>query len=70
MRVSQASDKSPASPPQAYTRLHSHFRWQVPELFNIAHVCCTRWAAQPDATKRVAIRAYETGASGQFYTYS
>ena len=70
MRVSQASDKSAASPPQAYTRLHSHFRWQVPERFNIAQVCCARWAAPPDATKRVAIRAYETGASGQFYTYS
>jgi acetyl-CoA synthetase len=70
MRVSQASDKSPASPPQAYTWLHSNFRWQVPERFNIAQVCCGRWAAQPDASERVAIQAYPTGARGQFYTYS
>lgn len=70
MRVSQASDKSPALPPQAYTRLHSHFRWQVPEQFNIAQVCCGRWAAQPDASKRVAIHAYPTGATGHLHTYS
>jgi hypothetical protein len=43
--------------PEAYQRLHSTFRWAVPEHFNIAEVCCGRWARQPDATKRVASRA-------------
>ncbi len=28
-----------------YDALHGGFRWQVPEFFNIAEVCCTRWAA-------------------------
>lgn len=27
-----------------YDALHRGFRWQVPEFFNIAEVCCTRWA--------------------------
>ena len=37
-----------------YAELHAGFRWQVPADFNIADVCCTRWARdRPDA---VAIR--------------
>lgn len=37
-----------------YAELHAGFRWHVPHDFNIAEVCCTRWARQqPDA---VAIR--------------
>jgi acetyl-CoA synthetase len=38
-----------------HSELHSSFRWQVPAHFNIADVCCTRWArATPNA---IAIRA-------------
>ena len=45
-----------SEPRDDYAALHAGFRWQVPEHFNIAEVCCTRWARQtPDA---VAI-AYE-----------
>lgn len=37
-----------------YAALHAGFRWHVPPVFNIAEVCCTRWArATPGA---VAIR--------------
>ena len=37
-----------------YAELHAGFRWHVPADFNIAEVCCTRWARErPDA---VAIR--------------
>ena len=37
-----------------YAELHAGFRWQVPEHFNIAEVCCSRWAREtPDA---IAIR--------------
>ena len=46
--------------PDHYDALHSNFRWQVPEFFNIAQVCCRRWAQQPDATKKIAVRAYST----------
>jgi fatty-acyl-CoA synthase len=79
MQVSQNSDKA-TSPirggnpslgcvPDAYTRLHQDFTWAVPEHFNIAQVCCTRWAGQPDATKNIAVSAYSTGAGDVFYSY-
>ena len=51
-----------------YTTLHSGFGWQVPEHFNMAQVCSARWAAAPDATKRIAIQALDTGGSATFYT--
>ncbi len=41
-----------------YHTLYQQFTWAVPEVFNIAQVCCHRWAAQPDATKNIAVRAY------------
>ncbi|MEO7548171.1 MAG: AMP-binding protein [Ramlibacter sp.] len=62
MAVSQGRDN--------YTRMHAGFRWQVPEHFNIADVCCARWAARADATKRIAVRAHGAGASGRFLSYS
>jgi acetyl-CoA synthetase len=48
-----------------YAELHAGFRWQVPKRFNIAEVCCTRWArATPDA---VAIRyEHESGERRDF----
>jgi acetyl-CoA synthetase len=46
------------SPIDAHASLHAGFRWNVPEHFNIAHVCCTRWINDSD---RVAIR-YENDA--------
>jgi acetyl-CoA synthetase len=64
MPVSQSSDKS------AYARIHGAFTWSVPEHFNIAEVCCARWATRTDATKNIAIRSYSTGAEGIFYTYA
>jgi acetyl-CoA synthetase len=80
MHVSQNSDKTTprsrgTSPslggvPAAYQRLHSRFTWAVPQHFNIAQVCCARWAALPNATKRVAIQAYSTGARNVFYSYA
>ena len=80
MPVSQNSDKdmpqnrSNQQPfggvPEAYTRLHSSFTWGVPEHFNIAHACCARWAALPNATENIAIQAYSTGAKGTFYSYA
>ena len=72
MRVSQASDK--ASPtftlPEAYAQLHGDFQWAVPEHFNMAQVCCQRWAAAPDATKNIAVAAIGAGATAIFHSYS
>ena len=38
-----------------YAALHAQFRWQVPQHFNIAEVCCARWAR--GRPKAVAIRS-------------
>ena len=79
MMHSQPSDKQqamrpdPADPPDHYAALHHGFHWQVDEHFNIAEVCCSRWANaredKPDAIKRVAIRDHKQGARSTFYTY-
>jgi acetyl-CoA synthetase len=41
-----------------WAAMHAGFRWQVPPQFNIAQVCCARWAQGADAEQRVAIRAH------------
>jgi acetyl-CoA synthetase len=70
---SQSHHKSHSEQPDHYAALHQGFRWQVDEHFNIAEVCCSRWArakaSHADATKRIAVRAHKTGAKGTFYTY-
>ncbi len=51
-----------------YDELHAGFRWQVPERFNIAEVCCTRWARKtPDA---IAIRYQREDGSRRDYSYA
>ncbi len=48
----------------AYAELHARFRWQVPARFNIAQVCCTRWAKGPTG-RRIAIAwEHEDGRRG------
>jgi acetyl-CoA synthetase len=37
-----------------YDELHAGFRWQVPARFNIAEVCCARWAREH--ARAIAIR--------------
>ena len=55
----------------SYSTLHGQFGWHVPEDFNIAQACCTRWAVKtPHA---VAIREHVSGqslAKSKAYTYS
>ena len=51
--------KSPAVQTQDnHPQLHASFGWLVPREFNIAEVCCGRWARQPDAARRIAVRAH------------
>lgn len=72
MKRSQDRDMAAARPQDHYAAMHRGFRWQVDEHFNIAEVCCRRWAAAgapKGATERVAIRAHQTGAATTFYTY-
>ena len=70
---SQHSDKPKLNLPDHYAAMHQGFTWQVDEYFNIAEVCCSRWARadahKPDATKSIAIRPYKTCGSSLFYTY-
>ncbi|WP_442957744.1 acyl-CoA synthetase [Polaromonas sp.] len=74
MKRSQKRDKPTSGQPDQYAQLHRDFRWQVDEHFNIAQVCCSRWARAArdgqSATKRIAIRAHNTGAETTFHTYS
>ncbi len=57
--------------PDNHDALHSQFVWHVPDDFNIAQACCTRWAKQtPNA---VAIREHTAGGShkaAKTYTFS
>ncbi len=59
-----------------YEAMQHGFGWAVPEHFNMAEVCSRRWAAQPDASKRVAIVEHQAAdASGhavapRSYTYA
>ena len=53
-----------------YAQMHAGFRWLVPDEFNIAEVCCGRWAAQPDASQRIAIHEDGTGVEATSHTYA
>jgi acetyl-CoA synthetase len=53
-----------------HAALHAGFGWQVPASFNIAQVCCTRWAQAPDAATRVAVRAHGLPAGQDPLTYA
>ncbi len=49
-----------------HARLHQGFVWQVPARFNIAQVCCRRWAADPRSARRTAVRwQTESGDEGR-----
>ncbi|MEP7327844.1 MAG: AMP-binding protein [Betaproteobacteria bacterium] len=47
-------------PDDRYAALHRAHRWEVPDLFNIAHACCGRWAA--DRTRFALYWEDESGA--------
>ncbi len=76
MKRSQDSDKSTMTTqaaPDHYAALHAGFRWQVDEYFNIAEVCCRRWAgaagSQHNTIERIAIRAHKAGAATILHSY-
>ena len=56
--------------PDNHAALHAGFRWLVPERFNIAQVCCARWAQRPDAAQRVAVRNHAPGSAAWSYSYA
>ena len=77
MAVSQRSDKAQgrAQEEQApaadhWARMHREFRWAVPERFNIAQACCTRWANAPDGATRVAVRQHGAARDAGVLTFA
>ena len=74
MKHSQDEDLNEAD---NYAALHAGFRWQVDTYFNIADVCCRRWANDIPATdghspaiRRTAIRAHHPDSESVFYSYA
>jgi acetyl-CoA synthetase len=53
--------------PDHHAALHAAFRWQVPARFNIAEVCCRRWARR--TPRAVAIRWEHEDGRVAAYTY-
>ena len=54
--------------PPAYLELHRSIRWQVPANFNMAEVCCGRWARGPHRD-RVAVTEYAQEGRTRTHTY-
>ena len=54
------------APADDYMAIHAAFRWQVPQHFNIAQVCCSRWADHP---QRIAIRHEDEDGATTTLTY-
>lgn len=53
--------------PDNYNRLYSDFHWLLPDDFNIARLCCRRWAGDPS---RIAILDDDATAGDQAVTYA
>ena len=73
MRDSHQQDHTPASPvapADGYAALHAQFGWRVDTHFNMAQVCCGRWARAPDAARRVALREHRPGQRPRLHTYA
>jgi acetyl-CoA synthetase len=49
-----------------YNALYREFRWHVPPQFNIAEVCCTRWAEDPT---RIALHCEDQAGDSEQWTY-
>ncbi len=60
-----------------YAAMHAGFRWRVDTYFNIADVCCRRWAndiptsdGHSPAIRRIAVRAHHPDSESVFYAYA
>ncbi|HEV7616519.1 MAG TPA: AMP-binding protein [Burkholderiaceae bacterium] len=54
-------------PMDCYDRLYRQFHWHVPAAFNIAEVCCTRWAGDKS---RIAIHYEDEAGHTDTLTYA
>jgi acetyl-CoA synthetase len=53
-----------------YDALYRGFRWHVPEAFNIAEVCCERWARDAQHRHRVALIEESAAGSPRMYSFA
>jgi acetyl-CoA synthetase len=74
MAVSQDRDKAGSGASDHYPAMHHGFRWPRPERFNIAQVCCRRWAlggkGASGGPENIAVIDHSTLGSGIFHSYS
>jgi acetyl-CoA synthetase len=74
MAVSQDRDKAGSGASDPYAAMHHGFRWPRPERFNIAEVCCRRWAlggkGASGGPENIAVIDHSTLGSGTFHSYS
>jgi acetyl-CoA synthetase len=52
-----------------YQALYQSFRWLVPTQFNIAEVCCHRWAESSLDARRIAIYYEDEAGNREVWTY-
>ncbi len=62
--MTAATDAAPALG-DAHAALHGGFHWQVPARFNIAQVCCTRWARGRHGARVAVAWEHEDGRRGR-----
>ena len=65
-----AAPALPASRRDDYRALYDEFRWHVPEHFNLADVCCGRWARSPATADRVAVHTEHEDGRRASYSYA
>ena len=70
MARSQGRDKTRPAIPDAYTQVHTAFRWAVPERFNMAQVCARRWADRRKTAERTAVVAETPGQPARHHSYA
>ena len=72
MAVSQDRDKAPGTG-DPYAAMHHGFRWPRPDHFNIAEVCCRRWAlggkGASGGPENIAVIDHSTLGIGIFHSY-
>jgi acetyl-CoA synthetase len=69
MVVSQRRDQAARPAADHYAAMHHQFRWLVPEKFNLAQVCCGRWAQAPETAGQVAVITHAVEGQTAVHTY-
>jgi len=59
-----------SSPLDHHSAMHPGLVWQVPDHFNIAEVCCRRWAQMPDVADQAAIVEHMEGQAPIHHSYA